>query len=159
MVLGLCLAGETCPYGPIPAILLPQGHQHSKHRAGFIPLNLDACQVSGYIRARRIIVSREKPAVSEHPPRGWLWPMGVEGFGRTVAGRLRDSSALALAARGRQAKFISPAQASAFWQQRVQLSTGSLRPCWHLTAFGFRVETWFLASYSSGYPELVSVSN
>lgn len=81
MVPGPCLAGGTCPYGPIPTILLSQGHQCSKHRAGFIPLNLDAHPVSGYIRARRITGSREKPAVSEHLPPGWLWPMGTERFG------------------------------------------------------------------------------
>lgn len=76
-----------------------------------------------------------------------------------VAGKLRDSSALAPVAQGRQAKFISPSQTSAFWLQRVQLSPGSLRPHRHPTAFGFRAGTWFLTSYSSGYPELVSVDN
>lgn len=74
-----------------------------------------------------------------------------------MARRLRDGSALTPAAQGQKAKFVSPAQASAFGLQRVQLSPGSLRPRRHPTAFGFRVGTCFLTSYSSGYPELVSV--
>lgn len=137
----LSCRGGPILIAPLPTVPLPQGHQPSKHRARFIPLNLDARRVSGYIRARRIIVSGEKPAGSEHPPRGQLWPMGMEGPGREVARRLRDSSALAPAAQGHQAKFISPVQALAFWFQRVQLSPGSLRPRWHPTAFGFRAGT------------------
>lgn len=76
-----------------------------------------------------------------------------------MAGWLRDGSALTPVAQGHQAKFVSPVQASTFCLQHVQLSPSSLQPCRHPTAFSFRVGTWFLASYGSGYPELVSVDN
>lgn len=66
---------------PSPPSCCPQGHRCSQLRAGFIPLNLDACRVSGYIGVRGIRAGRDKPAVSEHPPRGRLWPTGMEGFG------------------------------------------------------------------------------
>lgn len=129
-------------WGCVDLSLQPQPCFRSASRAsalgtqgGIHPAKFRFPRVSGYIRARRITGSREKPGVSEHPPRGGRGPWGQRGLGWPGGCGM---------AQGCQGKFTSPAQASAPCLGHVQLGPGSLRPSWHPTAVGSRGRMWFL---------------